>query len=319
MLPIKEWLTSINRTTANGRNIDYIVVHYVGAVSTAYNNASYFSTVDRQASAHYFVDESEIWRVVAEKDIAWHCGSSYGYYNDARNSNSIGIEMCCKYVNGYLDIIPAVEDATAELVRDLMARYNIPADRVVRHWDVTRKECPEPMVSSYARWLAFKSKLTGASTGGNRKATVWLYDINGTGAQDLIMRRDSSGAYTFEFVASGLYLDVEGADFRSGTLVQAYSKNGTPAQQWDVQALSGGSVLASSVTIKPFGHSNLSLDISGNSSATGSRVQIWSANGTRAQEFDLIDRGKAADGSQIVTIVHCNSNKAIDVKGGGSW
>ena len=43
-------------------------------------------------------------------------------------------------------------DQAAGLVRELMAHYGIPADRVVRHYDVTHKLCPAPMVSDPALW-----------------------------------------------------------------------------------------------------------------------------------------------------------------------
>lgn len=51
-------------------------------------------------------------------------------------------------------------DRAAALVRELMQRYGIPADRVVRHYDVTHKDCPAPMVSDPALWQAFQNKLT---------------------------------------------------------------------------------------------------------------------------------------------------------------
>ena len=38
-------ITNTNRTISNNRKIEYLVIHYVGAVSTARNNASYFKTL----------------------------------------------------------------------------------------------------------------------------------------------------------------------------------------------------------------------------------------------------------------------------------
>ena len=90
---IKE-LTQSNFSKSNNRKIEYIVMHYVGAVSSAKNNADYFKNTYRGASAHYFIDDNDIYQVVEDKDISWHCGSNK-YYCDARNTNSIGIEMCC--------------------------------------------------------------------------------------------------------------------------------------------------------------------------------------------------------------------------------
>ena len=163
---IKEQLTQVNYYRGNGnggtKQNKYIVVHYVGAVSTAKNNADYFFSVNRQASANYFVDENEIYRVVKDSDSAWHVGANQ-YYNDARNTNSIGIEMCCYWNNGKLDVSEKVISNTIELVKDLMAKYNIPASHVARHYDVTRKNCPAPLVENPARWDDFKARLGGSS------------------------------------------------------------------------------------------------------------------------------------------------------------
>ena len=154
-------ITNTNRTISNNRKIEYIVMHYVGAVSTARNNASYFKNTYRGASAHYFVDDNEIVQVVEDTDIAWHCGNDV-YYCGARNSNSLSIEMCCyKMKNGNLNITAGVEEKAIELAKELIKKYNIKIENVVRHYDVTKKNCPAPMVSDVERWNNFKKKLQG--------------------------------------------------------------------------------------------------------------------------------------------------------------
>lgn len=50
-----------NQWSRYGLPFDYIVMHYVGAVSTARNNGNYYgNTPHIGASAHFFVDEREI-------------------------------------------------------------------------------------------------------------------------------------------------------------------------------------------------------------------------------------------------------------------
>ena len=162
-MEIKDYLTTRNFTKRNNRKIEYIVIHYVGAVSSALNNAKYFKTVYRGASAHYFVDENYIYRVVEDGNNAWHCGANKYKHAKCRNSNSIGIEMCC-YKNGNtIDVSEKVVERTIELTKELMAKYNIPVENVLRHYDVTGKNCPAPMVSNVARWNDFKAKLTNTT------------------------------------------------------------------------------------------------------------------------------------------------------------
>ena len=48
--------------------------------------------------------------------------------------------------------------AAAELGRDIMARYKISLENVLRHYDVTGKLCPRPLVDEGA-WADFKKRL----------------------------------------------------------------------------------------------------------------------------------------------------------------
>lgn len=162
---IKQNLTTVNYNSMSGKINKYIVIHYTGnSTDTAYNNTKYFKSVNRNASANYFVDDNEIYQCVLDKDRAWHCGDSLKsgnggkYHNRCTNSNSIGIEMCC---TNY-DVSERTEARTIELVKYLMGKYNIPANNVIRHYDVTNKVCPKPFVISEARWDNFKAKLGGS-------------------------------------------------------------------------------------------------------------------------------------------------------------
>ena len=159
-MEINTLLTKRNYTSMSNKQNKYIVIHYVGAVSSAFNNAKYFETTYRGASAHYFVDEKDVYQVVREKDASWHCGSNKYKHPDCRNNNSIGIEMCCyKNTNGQIDVSEIVENRTVELVKELMAKYDIPVENVLRHYDITGKNCPAPHVTNQARWNSFKQKL----------------------------------------------------------------------------------------------------------------------------------------------------------------
>ena len=166
MIKIIQQLTPVNRSIRSSRAIQYIVIHYVGATGSAKNNAIYFGSRYVGASAHYFVGHAgeEIYQVVADKDIAWHCGTTGTYrHPECRNSNSIGIELCCwQNEDGWYFDPETVTNAIA-LTKQLMAQYSIPADHVLRHYDVTGKICPEPMVRDSAVWDAFVGALTGTA------------------------------------------------------------------------------------------------------------------------------------------------------------
>jgi hypothetical protein len=163
-MEINKNITKVNRAVMDSKENKYIVIHYVGAVSSAKNNTTYFKNENRGASAHYFVDDNSIWQCVEEKDSAWHCGTKGTYYSKARNNNSIGIEMCCFSNNGKLDISEKTIANTIELVKEIMKRYNIPTENVIRHYDVTHKVCPAPFVNDVSRWNDFKNRLSEQKT-----------------------------------------------------------------------------------------------------------------------------------------------------------
>lgn len=136
----------------------YIVVHWTSNQGdTAKNNADYFARESVGASAHYFVDENEVWSSVPPDCVAWHCGAKTYKHPYCRNSNSVGVEMCLTG-KGY-GLRRGTIDRAVQLVRALMAQYNIPLDHVVRHYDVTGKQCPAPFVETPTLWTDFKAAL----------------------------------------------------------------------------------------------------------------------------------------------------------------
>lgn len=157
-------LTSVNYTKGSNKKNKYIVIHYTAQTGDAKNQTIYFKSVFRGASANYFVGfRGDVWQSVEDKNIAWHVGANRYVHPDCRNSNSIGIEMCVrkrdtKTMNAtdkdwYFEEATVI--ATAELVRELMKRYNIPIENVIRHYDVTGKICPAPYVNDEESWKDF--------------------------------------------------------------------------------------------------------------------------------------------------------------------
>ena len=166
-IPFLQAHTSNFYAGRGGNSIKYIVVHYTaGNGDTAMNNAQYFhNNSGLQASAHYFVDEHSVVQSVRDTDGAWHCGgplesSHHPLHNICMNRNSLGVEMCSDRVNGKYVITAQTVDRTVELVRWLMDKYGIDVDHVVRHYDVTGKDCPEPWVRDESLWRKFKARLT---------------------------------------------------------------------------------------------------------------------------------------------------------------
>ena len=165
-----------HRTNTWSRNrlpFEFIVLHYVGAVSTARDNGTYYGRESYiGASAHFFVDEHEIVSSVPLNLAAGHCGVDYSggkapFWSKLTNKKSIGIEMCCKKDSrGNWYIEPETVTRTVALVKWLMQEYNIDINHVIRHYDVCWKTCPEPWVRYPEQWENFKARLVDGKNNG---------------------------------------------------------------------------------------------------------------------------------------------------------
>ena len=187
-MTITNRFSTVHTTIKAARAIEYIVIHYTAGVTSkagsAINTADYFRTTTTDVSADFTVDDTAV--VQYNGDIrnrySWHCGGNKyntkggSLYGICKNSNSIGIEICCNNSTGKMqaanDKSYSFSDAAVAnavwLVKRLMAEYNIPADHVVRHYDVTGKPCPGIIgwnadSGSEAKWAAFKQAISGAA------------------------------------------------------------------------------------------------------------------------------------------------------------
>lgn len=157
-MKINEKLVKYNFSSRKGEPIKYIVIHDTGNPNKGSDAEAHFKLhdrADRGASAHYFVDDKQILRIIKDSDKSWHCGDGKGKYGII-NENSIGIEMCIN-VDG--DFAKTYKN-TLDLVKHLMDKHNIPIDRVVRHYDASRKSCPDTWKqNNWAKWNKFKEDL----------------------------------------------------------------------------------------------------------------------------------------------------------------
>lgn len=140
-------------------SIRYIVLHYTGNDGDSDEaNANYFANNVVKTSAHYFVDDNSITQSVPDNRVAWHCGAKTYFHADARNFNSIGVELCDNKRDGQIVPSQATIDRALELVRWLMKNYSVPAENVIRHWDVSHKLCPAFWCGSAAKDALWKSQ-----------------------------------------------------------------------------------------------------------------------------------------------------------------
>lgn len=137
-------------------DIKAIVIHDTGNTSKgagALNHKKYLDGATRQGSAHYYVDDKEIIQTIGDTYIAWSVGDNWGHKNnpnrlkDLNNYNTISIEMCINNDGDYNQMYYN----TVELVKNLMNQLNI--KRVVRHYDISGKSCPDHLkTNNWRNW-----------------------------------------------------------------------------------------------------------------------------------------------------------------------
>lgn len=115
-----------------------------------------------------------------------------------------------------------------------------------------------------------------------RVFTDWFGSTVNAQPSNVFMR---DGTYTLTNIASGKGLDVEGGRASSGTPVQIYDLNNTPAQDWNIARDSEGYYSLRNVA------SGRYLDVRDGNTRMGSGVQIWDGNGSCAQKWSIVTHG----------------------------
>lgn len=188
---------TVHITHSQNRSIKYIAIHFTAGSNSKKGRARSTKRVfeSRKASADFCVDDVEMvqfnpdllnyycWSV-GDKNYNNRGGKLYGI---AKNSNTISIEVCstCTPVSNQAvstdnhkgwSFTNAVLDNAVKLTKILMKKYNVPIERVVRHYDISGKLCPaiygyndEPLkdingkktgeINNSNKWIAFKERL----------------------------------------------------------------------------------------------------------------------------------------------------------------
>ena len=88
----------------------------------------------------------------------------YGIVESCRSAEAAeGFGYGYKDVDGNYYISKGTIETAVKLTREVMRRYGISAEHVIRHYDVTKKHCPEPFVRNPALWEDFKKQIAMSS------------------------------------------------------------------------------------------------------------------------------------------------------------
>lgn len=131
--------------------VNGLVVHYVANPgTTAEQNRNYFDGLadsgERSASSHFVIGiDGTVIQCIPLDEIA--------YASNDRNFDTISIECCHPDDTGKFS--DATYESLVKLVKWLMEAYDLEARDVIRHYDVTGKECPKYFVENPDAWKQF--------------------------------------------------------------------------------------------------------------------------------------------------------------------
>ena len=155
-IPVNEW----SRPGTPLEDINAVVIHYVGNPgTTARANRNYFASLSSgeegtYASSHFVVGlEGEVVQCVPLTEIA--------YASNGRNGDTVSIEVCHPDETGEFSSV--TYGRCVELTAWLCREFKLdPEKDVIRHYDVTGKECPLYYVEQQEAWERLKADVAAA-------------------------------------------------------------------------------------------------------------------------------------------------------------
>jgi len=141
------------------------------------------------------------------------------------------------------------------------------------------------------------TKMCADVAGGSavKGANVQLYSANDSNAQKFRVLEETSAHWSLQNANSGMYADVAGGSARNGQNVQQYADNDSRAQRWNIidsgETVTIDGYTCSVVTIGSYvttDGATYAMDVRGAMSTNKTNIQIYTANGTLAQQFALM-------------------------------
>ncbi len=138
-------------TSRNGKKLSRvkdIVIHYVGNPgSTAQGNHDFYVSPQSNVSSHFIVGlKGEIIQCIPLNEMS--AASNW------RNNDTISIEVCHPDDSGKFN--KKTYQSLVKLTAWLLERCGLKEKRIIRHYDITGKECPRYYVRNEDKWEEFK-------------------------------------------------------------------------------------------------------------------------------------------------------------------
>ena len=161
LVEIPQWvdvqIIPVDGTSRRGEqltDIRNIVIHYVGNPgSTAQQNRNWYENPESEVSSHFLVGlDGEVIQCIPLNE--------FSSASNHRNCDTISIEVCHPDESG--KFTDTTYRAVVKLTVWLLKTCHLEAEDVIRHHDITGKDCPRYYVQNEDRWQDFLADLQQA-------------------------------------------------------------------------------------------------------------------------------------------------------------
>ena len=135
--------------------VNYIAIHYTANPgASAQDNRDYFEnlswTHETKVSSHFVIGlEGEVIQCIPSSEMS--------YATNSRNVDTLSIECCHPDETGKFN--DTTYESCVKLAAWLCVRFGLDQDTVIRHYDVTGKECPKYYVDNPQAWEQMKADI----------------------------------------------------------------------------------------------------------------------------------------------------------------
>jgi len=128
---------NFNKIKRSSKSIKFLIIHYTG-MQSGRESIKRLINPKSKVSCHLLINQKgKVYRMVNDKNIAWHAGiSCWGKYKNL-NNNSIGIELVNKgHRHGYTNFHEKQILTLIKICKQLIKKYKIKKNNIIGHSDI---------------------------------------------------------------------------------------------------------------------------------------------------------------------------------------
>lgn len=292
--------TSYLSTALNNSNI-YAKTSWVAEYGPKMN----FTKFGSNARGWQYSSSGSVSGISGNVDINAFGNKTYVSSTDITKLGKLNIPSGKYYINTGVKDTSSVDIPSGKATIRLKPQVYQWNNTKAQQFQFTRQSDGSYIIKNISSGMVLEVQGNKASNGG----VIQQYTANGSTGQRWFIRESNSGGFYLQSALGNWCLDIASGKSSNGTKIQLYAPNGTRAQLFGLASVV--SVAQSTdMQISAAADSSKVVDIKAGSKANNAPVQLYTANGTSAQNFKFKQVGNG-----VFTLQNSRSGKMLDVNG----